>query len=210
MFPGGFHDFESWWLFLSALIWHFLFHLIYSRLEWQRWMVYNARYLKVNDGGRLLAWVGCQNSPPSSFIPPSFQSCSHSLVHKNLVKCAASWRWGSLSILGWGFSTQGNLYVLPSEGFRARDCIVHLKHITNSLAFLPRFRPSPPSSVALCCVKIPSDWKQVETNYNVLRTIFSFLTHGIHLSCRIFFFFSTFAPFNFKLCFNQTWTVPAA
>lgn len=72
------------------------------------------------------------------------------------------------------------------------------------------FLPSSPSTLALCCVKIPSDRKQVETNYNAQRTLFSIQTQRVHLT------FSIPCSINFKVkvkpfqYFNQTWTLPEA
>lgn len=56
------------------------------------------------------------------------------------------------------------------------------------------FLPSSPSSLALCCMKIPSDTKHPETNYNASRTRFQHLdtAGGLKLSFVPTPFFSSF------------------
>lgn len=87
-FPGGFNDWDSCWLrpHSVSLVRVEFFSTPYDGCEW-----FKHNTLKGRRHWGLTLWVGWWNSP-SSLIHSSFPPCSHSLVHKKLLKSAASWQ----------------------------------------------------------------------------------------------------------------------
>lgn len=128
----------------------------------------NTRHSEVNDMVGCCRWVG--GILLHSFIPPSRLVLTPSFINIlwNVLRRDVKYSFfffSGVKVLRVCVNVSNIQCVLPTEGFRRSDCSARLTY-HQLIGIHSCFLPSSPSSLALRCVKIPSDRKLVESNYN--------------------------------------------